>query len=219
MLLFVLVIRFLKIHPKEKTKSLHEDLIMNSCVLALCLRNSEVQSKGMFQLTFLCSYDIYVCVCVCVCVCTLLTPWSLPGSSVHGISQARILEWVAMFYSRESSRPRDRIQVSCVSYIAGGFFFFFLPLCHLGSPYICKDFTTLTLLTLGWIIPFCGGRLMHCRMLTPSLTSAHWVPAASAPPPPLPLLWQTKMSQISSDFLWGWHDPWLWTTTFSNSFR
>ena len=61
---------------------------MNSCVLALCLRNSEVQSKGMFQLTFLCSYDIYVCVCVCVCVCTLcdpmeparfLCPWIFPG--------------------------------------------------------------------------------------------------------------------------------------------
>ena len=46
-----------------------------------------------------------VCVCVCVCVCahaqscpTLCDPMdcSLPGSSVHGISQARILEWVAI---------------------------------------------------------------------------------------------------------------------------
>ena len=33
---------------------------------------------------------------------------SLPGSSVHGISLARILEWVAMSYSGGSSRPRDR---------------------------------------------------------------------------------------------------------------
>ena len=32
---------------------------------------------------------------------------SLPGSSVHGILQARILEWVAMLSSRESSQPRD----------------------------------------------------------------------------------------------------------------
>ena len=31
----------------------------------------------------------------------------LPGSSVHGISQARILEWVTIFFSRRSSRPRD----------------------------------------------------------------------------------------------------------------
>ena len=34
--------------------------------------------------------------------------YSLPGSSVHGILQARILEWVAMDFSRGSSQPRDR---------------------------------------------------------------------------------------------------------------
>ena len=38
---------------------------------------------------------------------------SLPGSSVHGILQARILEWVAIPFSRGSSRPRDWTQVSC----------------------------------------------------------------------------------------------------------
>ena len=37
---------------------------------------------------------------------------SLPGSSVHGIFQARILEWVAVSFSRRSSRPRDGTQVS-----------------------------------------------------------------------------------------------------------
>ena len=42
-----------------------------------------------------------------------------PGSSVHGILQARILEWAAMPSSRGSSRPRGRTRVSC---IAGGFF-------------------------------------------------------------------------------------------------
>ena len=47
---------------------------------------------------------------------------SLPGSSVHGIFQARTLEWAAMPSSRESSGPKDRTQVSCVSCIAGGFF-------------------------------------------------------------------------------------------------
>ena len=40
---------------------------------------------------------------------------SLPGSSLHGILQARILEWVAISYSRGSSRPRDRIQVSRIA--------------------------------------------------------------------------------------------------------
>ena len=39
---------------------------------------------------------------------------SLTGSSVHGIFQARILEWVAISFSRGSSRPRDRTQVTCI---------------------------------------------------------------------------------------------------------
>ena len=51
---------------------------------------------------------------------------SPPGSSVHGILQARILEWVVMPSSRGSSWPRDGTRVSCSSCIAGGFFLFFL---------------------------------------------------------------------------------------------
>ena len=43
----------------------------------------------------------------------------MPGSSVHGIFQARILEWVAISFSRWSSRPRDRTHTSCT---ASGFF-------------------------------------------------------------------------------------------------
>ena len=42
------------------------------------------------------------------------TDCSLPGSSVHGIFQARILERVAISFSRGSSPPRDRTQVSCM---------------------------------------------------------------------------------------------------------
>ena len=44
---------------------------------------------------------------------------SLPGFSVHGILQARILEWVAIPFSRGSSQPRDQTQVS---HTVGGFF-------------------------------------------------------------------------------------------------
>ena len=44
---------------------------------------------------------------------------SLPGSSVHGILPARILDWVAYPFSRGSSQPKDQTGVSC---IAGGFF-------------------------------------------------------------------------------------------------
>ena len=39
---------------------------------------------------------------------------STSGFSVHGILQARILEWVAISFSRGSSRPRDRTQISCI---------------------------------------------------------------------------------------------------------
>ena len=42
---------------------------------------------------------------------------SLPGSSVHGILQVRILEWVAISFSRGSSQPRDQTCFSCVSCI------------------------------------------------------------------------------------------------------
>ena len=62
------------------------------------------------------SIDVCVCVCVCVCVraqlCSTLCnhiDCSPPGSSVHGISQARILEWVDIPSSRGSSPPRDQL--------------------------------------------------------------------------------------------------------------
>ena len=67
---------------------------------------------------------------LCACSVTSVVSSSLqhygpPGSSVHGILQARILEWVAMPSSR------DETPISCVSYVAGGFF---IP--HKGNPKI-----------------------------------------------------------------------------------
>ena len=47
---------------------------------------------------------------------------SPPGSSIHGILQARILEWVAIPSSKGSSRPRNQTYVSCNSCTAGRFF-------------------------------------------------------------------------------------------------
>ena len=47
---------------------------------------------------------------------------SPPGSSVHGILQARTLEWVARPSSRGPSQPRDRTRVSCVSCLGSDFF-------------------------------------------------------------------------------------------------
>ena len=61
--------------------------------------------------------------CVSTSCLTLCDPMgcSPPGSSVQGISQARILEWVAISYSRGSSRPRDQTHFFCVSWPAGRF--------------------------------------------------------------------------------------------------
>ena len=74
-------------------------------------------TKSAFDLVFLC------------CVVTHSFPTlfhaldcSPPSSSDHEIFQARILEWVAIFFSRVSSQPRDRICISCVSCFPGRFF-------------------------------------------------------------------------------------------------
>ena len=53
--------------------------------------------------------------CECLDVSDSLWPHGpLSGSSVHGIFQARILEWVVIFSSRGSSQPKDQIHVSCI---------------------------------------------------------------------------------------------------------
>ena len=61
-----------------------------------------------------------MCAVLCLVVqsgLTLCDPMdcSPPSSSVHGIFQASILEWVAMPSSRGSSQPRDQTQVSCIT--------------------------------------------------------------------------------------------------------
>ena len=69
---------------------------------------------------------IYILFCAYVHAQSLLCPtlfgpldYSLPGPSVYGIFQARILEWVAIPFSSRSSRLSDQTQVSS---IAGRFF-------------------------------------------------------------------------------------------------
>ena len=78
------------------------------------------------------NFTFRVCLCVCAHAhkrliaqsCPTLcdfTDCSLPGSSIHGILQERILEGVAILFSRGSSPPRDQTHVS---YTAGRFFTF-----------------------------------------------------------------------------------------------
>ena len=65
------------------------------------------------------------CYCLVAKFCpTLCDPvdCSPPGSSGHGILQARILEWVAISSTRGSFRPRDQSRVSCISCTMGRFF-------------------------------------------------------------------------------------------------
>ena len=61
-------------------------------------------------------FDLKVKVLVAQSCLTLYNPMdcSLPGSSVHRIFQGRILEWVAIPFSRGSSWPKDQTQVSCI---------------------------------------------------------------------------------------------------------
>ena len=59
----------------------------------------------------------YVCVLSCFSLVWHCDPMdcSLPGSSVHGILQARVLEWVVMSFSRGLSWPKDR---TCISFLS-----------------------------------------------------------------------------------------------------
>ena len=90
--------------------------------LSICRVASEPADRIRPQFPCL---TLCVCECVSVCVCvkslqsclTLCDPMNYrsPGSSVHGILQARILEWVAMPFSRGSNPPRDRTRISYIS--------------------------------------------------------------------------------------------------------
>ena len=46
--------------------------------------------------------------------CCDLVDCSAPGLLVHGISQARMLQWIAVSFSRGSSQPRDRTRIFCI---------------------------------------------------------------------------------------------------------
>ena len=89
-------------------------------------KESHTTEQLTLSLSYICTH-VCVCVCVCVhaCMCAQLLPscptpcitmdCSLPNFSVHGILQARILEWVAMSSSRGSSHPSDQIHISCIA--------------------------------------------------------------------------------------------------------
>jgi len=165
----------------------------------------------------------YICVCM-VCVCglvtklclTLVTPWTV-GSSVNGIFQSRILEWVAISFSRGSSQLRDRTRVSCV---AGGLLHcrqILYRLSHQGSPCICvcvcissvQSLSCVRLFVTPWIAArqaslsitnsWSSLKLTCIESVMPSAISSSVVPFSSCPQS-LPSSESFPMSQL---FIWG----------------
>ena len=59
------------------------------------------------------SFHVCVCAQLCLTLCDRMD-CSPPGSSVHGIPQARILEWVVISSSRASSQPKGQTRISCI---------------------------------------------------------------------------------------------------------
>ena len=102
---------------------------------------SNLAAAAAAQIVCMCAKLLQSCLTLCDPV-----ECSPPGSSVHGIVQARILEWVAMPSSWGSSWPRDRTCISCGSCSVGGS----LPLSHWGRP--CSQVRVLSIVSSG-----CGG--------------------------------------------------------------
>ena len=103
-----------------------------------------------------------------LCACSVTpcpTLCDLPGSDVHGIFQARIPEWVAICFSRESSQPREHTSFSCIPCVGRWVLY---QLCHLcpslaassclsakvpGSPALWRTSDWAFLPVLDWALP------------------------------------------------------------------
>ena len=109
---------------------------------------------------------IFTCACSVAKLClNLCDPMdcSPPGSPVHEILQARILEWVAISYSRGSSWPRDRAHISCVSHITGRLF-------TTESPGKSLHYVAVATQSLSCVHLFVSPWLQHARPPCPSPT-------------------------------------------------
>ena len=102
LILFYIYFFFLIFLPKENISSMRAE----TCLLL----SSERSPPSPVHDTCVRALLLQSCPSLCG-----LMDCSPPGSSVHRILQARILEWIAMPSSRGSSQPRDRTQVSCIT--------------------------------------------------------------------------------------------------------
>ena len=158
---------------------------------------------------------LHVCTCVCkycnVVVVLVMqscpTFWnpkncSLPGSSVHGILQARILEWVAITFSRGFSQPRDQTQVSCSAgrfftswdtrevHVSLGVIMFAIPMRIWYTFHVCTFQCVCPLIPscntygLTWVSLTLGvGYLFTAALAKCSHCSLPWMGSISSPPP------------------------------------
>ena len=144
-----------------------------------------------------------VCMCARAKLCpTLCNPMgcSSPGSSVHGILQARILEWVAMSSPRGSSQPRNWTRVSFISCIGRQILY---HSSHLGRPLNVPITSSLSTSAPSLLAAWeCHSALgPHPRALTPWLIAPH----------PLNLLPPQAITVVE---LWKVWAPQQWTWMF-----
>ena len=88
------------------------------CLLLIGCKLPQVHNWSFTDIQGTQNGDKYTCVLVihsCLTLCNHMD-YSLSGSSVHGILQARILEWIVMPFTRGSSQPRDRTPSSLPHY-------------------------------------------------------------------------------------------------------
>jgi len=98
--------------PRDQTQSpaLQADSLPSEP--PMCLKSPALQADSLPSEPPMCLKKVKLLSSVRLCD---LMDCSLLGSSVHGIFQARILEWVAIFFSRVSSQPRNQTQVSHIA--------------------------------------------------------------------------------------------------------
>ena len=126
----------------------------------ISLVNIYRQTKMLFNYSLYSPHcTLHTCVCLVTQSClTLCDPvkYSPPGSSVHRIFQARILEWVAISFSKGSSWPRDWTWISCVA-------------CRLFTIWVTKEVCTFYLFYIWKFVPLSLSHLfffsLHCPLL------------------------------------------------------
>ena len=136
-----------------------------------------VQLSSLYQLLpRFQQFSMFYCICfICVCACvhtqalwlclTLCGPTycSPPHFSVHGILQARIMEWVAVPFTRESSWPRCQTNISCISCIGRVFFTTGTP----GKPKYLNVSMLMLMFSQILVLSHFTGRVNKSRNLSP----------------------------------------------------